>query len=187
MPECKKCQTIFPDKMKIDGIWKCLHRRSYCLNCSPYKSKMGYGIRKKTTILKHEKGKGIKVCPICAKEFPYTKNNVCSGCRSLFARYKLKLRAISLLGEKCINCGCNDSDVLSFHHLDPNLKFDVLSSMWGSNNWEEIKKEALKCVLLCHNCHAKKHIDYKRRNDTIAYYGRVVELEIHKGLKIPRL
>ena len=46
---------------------------------------------------------------------------------------------------------------------DSENKKDNLSTMIGDNKeWDKIKKEALKCSLLCRNCHALNHIDISK-------------------------
>jgi len=71
-----------------------------------------------------------------------------------------------LHGNKCVFCGCNDIDILQFHHLK-DKKFS-LSGFYHSKNFEDLKNEASKCILLCPNCHAKEHI--KDKQHIIDYY-----------------
>ena len=47
--------------------------------------------------------------------------------------------------------------VFQFHHSDRENKKFTISNKLSDGNWEEIKKEAEKCVLLCSNCHRKRH------------------------------
>ena len=78
-------------------------------------------------------------------------------------RRSMKLQAIKLLGGKCSICGYDRCvDALEFHHEDPTIKEFKL----GSGNtmpWKEYKQEALKCILVCSNCHKEIHskIGYK--------------------------
>lgn len=49
-----------------------------------------------------------------------------------------------------------DPPVLSFHHLDSNEK-DFAIGSGKSQSIEIIKAEIAKCIVVCHNCHAKIH------------------------------
>ena len=50
--------------------------------------------------------------------------------------------------DKCI-------EALAFHHLDPMEKdFNIGGKSWAI---ETLKKEADKCILVCHNCHTEIH------------------------------
>ena len=63
-------------------------------------------------------------------------------------------------GGECERCGYNNSfSALDFHHVDPKAKSGAISQMAFRVTWEELVKEADKCVLLCRNCHAETH-DY---------------------------
>jgi len=73
-------------------------------------------------------------------------------------RRKLREMAVNLLGGKCIVCGyCRDIKALDFHHLDETTKEFGLSDRGMTRSWEKTKKEVLKCVLLCANCHREIH------------------------------
>lgn len=53
---------------------------------------------------------------------------------------------------------CHEARVicLSFHHLDPTTKLFNVSE--GNNRaWTAIERERDKCIVVCHNCHAKIH------------------------------
>lgn len=72
---------------------------------------------------------------------------------------KNKLKAIEYKGDKCFDCGetypqcCYD-----FHHLDPTIKDANIAQLIG-RNFEKIKPELDKCVLLCSNCHRIRHFN----------------------------
>lgn len=75
----------------------------------------------------------------------------------------MKLQAIKLLGGKCSICGYDRCvDALEFHHENPEIKEFKLGS-GNTMSWKEYKKEALKCILVCSNCHKEIHskIGYK--------------------------
>lgn len=72
---------------------------------------------------------------------------------------------MEMLGGKCNRCGYDKClDALQFHHKDKSKKEATIS--WLANrSFERVKKEALKCELLCANCHAEEHADKDRFKD----------------------
>lgn len=73
-------------------------------------------------------------------------------------RRNLKQLAVDYKGGKCSVCGydrCNSC--LDFHHIDPREKDFGISSKGLTRNWDAIKQELDKCVLLCRNCHGEVH------------------------------
>lgn len=63
------------------------------------------------------------------------------------------------MGGRCVNCGYSKYiEALDFHHLNPKEK-DFNISKVRSYNFENIKSELAKCVLLCANCHREVHAD----------------------------
>lgn len=70
--------------------------------------------------------------------------------KAWFAEYKASL--------KCSRCTENHPACLQFHHLGD--KKDNVSNMVGQGHGkEDILKEVSKCIVLCANCHAKKHFE----------------------------
>jgi len=114
-----------------------------------------------------------KICKICENLFD-TENisriycYKCSGDstrktnktrkhQKTILRRSMKLQAIKLLGGKCQRCGYNRCvDALEFHHENPKEKDFKLGS-GNTISWDEYKKEALKCILVCSNCHKEIH------------------------------
>ena len=47
-------------------------------------------------------------------------------------------------------------DALEFHHENPSKKEFKLGS-GNTMSWKEYKAEALKCILVCSNCHKEIH------------------------------
>lgn len=61
-------------------------------------------------------------------------------------------------GGKCKVCGYSRClQCLSFHHRDPSIKEDKISSMINSRGKKAAFEEAKKCVLLCCRCHGELH------------------------------
>jgi hypothetical protein len=115
----------------------------------------------------------IKMCEICNNKFD-AKNSTriyCYQCsvdstrhdnttrkhQKTLLRRSMKIQAIKLLGDKCCLCGYNRCiDALEFHHENPNEKQFKLGS-GNTMSWQDYKKEALKCILVCSNCHKEIH------------------------------
>ena len=114
-----------------------------------------------------------KLCEICDKEFETDSKSrlYCYNCsreskrsdnstrkhQKTILRRSMKLQAIKLLGGKCSICGYNKCvDALEFHHENPKEKDFKLGS-GNTMSWKEYKKEALKCILVCSNCHKEIH------------------------------
>jgi 5-methylcytosine-specific restriction endonuclease McrA len=87
-------------------------------------------------------------------------NSYCKFCRLEYSANRsvsVKQQAIDYLGGKCVDCGLvDDPCVYDFHHLDPSKK-DFSFGKRGGISLEKMKPELDKCVLLCSNCHRKKH------------------------------
>ena len=102
-------------------------------------------------------------CKLCGESNPDNfygaKKTECKRCfnkRSVERRRELKRKAVELLGGKCEHCGYNEHlSALEFHHKDPSKKDFTIGS--SGKKWEFIKEEALKCSLLCANCHRVEH------------------------------
>ena len=168
MPECKNCDKKFPNKIKIDGKWRNTQRRKYCLDCSPF----GEHNTKQIHIL--EQRGLIYRCNKCGETDPNKfyghKRAMCGKCQNAYAMELGKakrLRAITYLGAKCIECGYDKyTPSIDFHHRDPSTKDKDFQAMRGWK-WERILNEIKKCILLCKNCHA-------------AYHSGLMELKIDK-------
>ena len=115
----------------------------------------------------------IKECEICETEFETQSQTriycyKCSGestrsdkktrkHQKTILRRSMKVQAIKLLGGKCSICGYNKClDALEFHHEDPSVKEFKLGS-GNTMSWKIYKSEALKCILVCSNCHKEIH------------------------------
>ncbi len=67
------------------------------------------------------------------------------------------LAAKAARGGKCERCGYDKNlAALHFHHRDPATKRFPLSTAWKMPD-EDIKREIIKCNLLCGNCHTDEH------------------------------
>ena len=61
------------------------------------------------------------------------------------------------------------SDVLCFHHLNPDNKLFELQAGtgWGKHTLEKCIDEAAKCAILCMNCHTLEHTALRRGESLI--------------------
>jgi len=68
-----------------------------------------------------------------------------------------KQKALEYCGGKCSICNYNKCPAaLHFHHKDPQTKTKQVSQLL-TYDWNIIKEELDKCILLCANCHHEIH------------------------------
>lgn len=112
-----------------------------------------------------------RICKICENQFYgfiWDNRVFCYDCSprgsSVADAHRSQKRAMKHLlveykGGKCVECGydkCEGS--LQFHHLNEKDKDFTLSNIKpNAITMSELYEEVDKCVLLCANCHAKKH------------------------------
>ena len=78
----------------------------------------------------------------------------------VFRNKLLQMKGIS----KCEDCGY-DGPCLDFHHVSGTKDFTIAYVIRGNTplmSLETLITEMDKCVVLCNNCHEKKHRDYAR-------------------------
>lgn len=100
-----------------------------------------------------------QVSPVSGKVWQCS-DALCKDCRkrySLERRRQLKQRCVEYLGGHCQDCGLVDvPEVYDFHHLDPAQK-DFSFGEKGNRSFDSLRAELDKCLLLCANCHRKRH------------------------------
>lgn len=154
MPVCRKCETYFPNRVKIDGVTRHTHTRRYCLSCSPYG----------THNTRNFEAQPLHRCAKCgetdANKFYGHKRIWCGACHNKYTtdqgRSKRE-RIVEYLGGYCRHCGYKTySCSLDVHHFDPSKKDPSFASIrdWA---WERIERELRHCCLPCKNCHAAVH------------------------------
>lgn len=175
MPICKKCSLRFPRSLKIDGKYRNLGNRSYCLSCSPFgKHNTAKIERQRQTVATLEQIPEMMSCGICNnmlpktnfgtyrcrggwKIFPYCK--VCDSIRVKTKQRRLKQRCVDYKGGKCQLCGYKKCLRSLEFHRDPSKK-DFSISQWNlssQEDFEKLKSELDKCDLFCSNCHGEVH------------------------------
>jgi len=89
----------------------------------------------------------------CRKKYKESETNYIGG-------WSKKIWIINLKGGRCEKCENKNIFVLEFHHTKKNKEKSLSELIWKhqkGTNIEKIKKEALKCQLLCRNCHQEIH------------------------------
>ena len=126
-------------------------------------------------------GNVMRTCGLCKNKFTDYQNrnrSRCGSCNTKIRRFRAKAAAIKYLGGKCTACSWQGNQAaFQFHHTDPNKKDFIISSV-ANKNWEKIKTELKKCVLLCANCHMIKHStknESKFVKEAFNYKGRNLE------------
>lgn len=72
-------------------------------------------------------------------------------------RKERKAELIRVMGGECEECGVDDNPVIyDFHHINPEEK-DVSWRIMRDWPWARLLEEIKKCILLCANCHRKRH------------------------------
>lgn len=83
--------------------------------------------------------------------YPYRKNG-----RSRHMRGIIKAELVALLGGRCVICGYDRHfAALHFDHIDPATKRGNVAHLIALGDRATATTEALKCRLLCANCHAE--------------------------------
>ncbi len=157
MKLCEKCGTEFRTCVKIDGKWRNLNHRKYCLDCSPFGGHNTRNLCKELSPC-HKK-------TVDGKKIPYNEWSEIAKkdnrARTYWRGKTRKVKLVEMKGGKCQKCGydkCLRS--LSFHHRDrSDKKFQLDSRTIQSKSWDLIKKEVEKCDLLCLNCHMEEEGD----------------------------
>ena len=96
-------------------------------------------------------------CSLCDKETADGKR-YCGSCRTKIRRHRLKSAAVKLLGGKCVRCGWNKNIIgFEFHHTSNDKEYGLGKML--NKSWDLVKKEIVKCELLCSCCHRIEHSD----------------------------
>lgn len=89
-------------------------------------------------------------------------------------RKNTKIKLAEGFGSKCSCCGLVDDPIIyDFHHIDVEGKEFQLSCTVMS--WENLIKEAKKCVMLCSHCHRKVHFKNLKIENPILFDESLVK------------
>ncbi len=113
------------------------------------------GTREKKCAKCHKKfftkkqAKTRRYCYDCIPEENYSGNEI---------RKRIKTWSLDYKGKKCECCGYDKCiEALDFHHINPEEKDFNISDRDIKLDWEDIKKELDKCIVVCSNCHREIH------------------------------
>ena len=86
----------------------------------------------------------------------YSRCQKCGAEQVKTFRQRLKSKLVKLFGGKCQACGYNRHNrALQFHHVDPSQKKFAVAGNGCPQSFRSSLEEAIKCVLVCANCHAE--------------------------------
>lgn len=151
MRECRKCRTVIPRSVVIDGKQRNLASRKFCFGCSPWGSRNTKSDIDKQTVR-----------PTAYKDWnDEVKKDHSKKTYKLQKqrRFERKKKYVLLKGGCCMKCGYDKNlSALTFHHREPEEKNFALSSReLGMFSEARLLNEVNKCDLLCANCHNELH------------------------------
>jgi hypothetical protein len=153
MKVCVKCNENKEDNefSLQTGLGKTIRKPrlcSWCKSCSSkHASESNKRKRKENPELQKEKDR-----------INYNKNKKVISIQSGKRRKAFKAKCVEYLGGCCIVCGFNKyNSALDFHHINSEEKDFMITSTTQMSDWEMIRMELNKCVLLCSNCHRGVH------------------------------
>lgn len=138
MPICKKCNTKFSNRVLIDGTYRVINKRKYCLICSPFNRHntrqihLNFSYRDRLDKV-HQQQKKMR-------------------------SYR-KMVLVDIMGSKCEICGYNKCpDSFDFHHILPtDKKMNLAKGSICNSSIIKVIEELKKVVMLCANCHREVH------------------------------
>lgn len=193
--ECIKCKVVHDvskfcrDKYRKDGL------HPYCRLCKLEEQRQRerakrqvllYNVKIICKICQQNKiciefmrnNKIVKEYPIC-NECKNRLGNCVKGMREVKIKKgnkkrkdkkgERKLKILSMLGNKCYDCGLEvslqwPSPCFDFHHLNQNDKKYLVSNLLKRDINDLTLMEVKKCIILCSNCHRKIHYQQNRQN-----------------------
>lgn len=96
------------------------------------------------------------------KDRPGTLQPHCKECctnKTIENNQKHKTALVGYMGGECYDCGLKDDPkVYDFHHIEPEHKDFTIQENRGKS-FVKLISELDKCVMLCSNCHVKRHLE----------------------------
>ena len=133
-----KCCSCGVEKNDDDFPWKNKSKnlkQRRCRSCYSEYNRLYYKNGEKTKQVKRVRANNKK-----AKE----------KLKELLSQYKSNF--------SCVVCDESAIECLDFHHMDPTQKEKAVARlMCDVYNWDRIKEEIDKCIIVCANCHRKIH------------------------------
>lgn len=125
-----------------------------CSKCKVIKSIVEFGLNRSTS---DQLQKYCRLCRKVSDHNHYRRNKL--QCYVRVAKRRMEIsawfRSIKKLSH-CLECGNSDPWVLDFHHLSKKSK-DVSTMVCQGYSIKAIEAEISKCIVLCANCHRKRH------------------------------
>lgn len=138
----------------VDGCGRNAYANGYC-NAHYLRARKGLDL---TLPIRRRVVDGV--CKECSS--PIDGKGGWGYCQKHYRNIKRKLTKeilVEYFGGVCKHClGTFHPAVYDFHHIDGEGKDSALSDLFDSSNINAIESEALKCILLCANCHRIEHI-----------------------------
>ena len=157
MKSCQmpNCSNTYPSPKRLDGRIHNYSNRKYCFDCSPIGEHKIRSRAKDIPLFEN--------CDLCNKPLNskfWSNRKRCNSCQVKIHRITKKIRAINLLGGKCVDCGWKPQTVyevaaVEFHHPNSDKEFDI--GRFLNKKWDFLIPEILKCQLLCSRCHRIHH------------------------------
>lgn len=139
---CHNCISTFKTYIEIDGKLRSLHKRKFCLKCSPFgkhNTKPDLNFNKKQRKKLHNG----------------------TYCREYYR--KLREKAITILGAHCVSCNISNTRLLQFDHITGSSRKEKSKHRMLR---QIINKERHDIQLLCGNCHMVKTMMLLKQNKT---------------------
>jgi len=131
-------------------------------------SKTVLAIVKDAGVHRTQKSNENRICEIHNIEYKSSgkrgqlRCSMCDNERQTKATKDLKIKAVEYKGGKCERCSYNRCiTALEFHHVDPSEKDFSISAFRATKQWDLVKDELDKCILVCSNCHREIHEELK--------------------------
>ena len=149
---CSRCEEMKPEaEFSPDSRRGGL--KHHCKPCAAVAATKRYVVAKETGL-----------CCRCHKPNDYS-SVLCRECclktarEGKIRRSSTKSALVEMLGGICMDCGLRSKyfEVYDFHHRDPSQKLFEVSNKVTMLPPEVLAEEALKCDLLCANCHRIRH------------------------------
>ncbi len=122
----------------------------------------------------------ITQCKCCQREFKYKDGQIqlCTNCKRKSKRLAYRISASNYKNNECEICKLkrttiDDLEIFDFHHKDKSNKSFELGDNIESKNWEIIKQELDKCMMLCAICHRKQHL-YSRNEAVVQFAENLI-------------
>jgi len=79
-----------------------------------------------------------------------------------------KQQLVDLRGGQCVDCGLTPSEewpigCFDFHHESDDKEHSIARLTHSAQKWDLAVAEAEKCVVVCSNCHRRRHWNQKRK------------------------